>query len=118
MFGIVFFLLSLSAVYNASASELIMANQSDCDFETIRQVLKICWCQSKCLLGRGAYGRVYKGKWKKNSEANESVDVAVKAPKDKVQVEYEIDTLKKANHPNILKFYDQVKYGPDGGYVY
>ena len=83
MFGIVFFLFSLSAVYNASASEHIMANQSDCDFETIRQVLKICWCESKCLLGRGAYGGVYKGKWKENPEAIESVDVAVKILKKK-----------------------------------
>ena len=114
MFGIVFFLLSLSAVYNASASELIMANQSDCDFETIRQVLKICWCESKCLLGRGAYGRVYKGKWKQD----ESIDVAVKYLTGPHHVEYEIATLTKANHTNILKFYDQVKYGPDGGYVY
>ena len=85
-----------------------------CDFETISKVLEMCWCESKCLVGKGAYGCVYKGKWKENPKARKTIDVAGKVPiGGPYYVEYEIASLKKANgHRNVLKFYDQVKYGP------
>ena len=53
-----------------------------CDFGTIREVLQICWCESKCLVGNGAYGSVFKGKWKANTEARKTIDVVVKVPTD------------------------------------
>ena len=92
---------------------------SECTFTPVNgsegDLLEMCWCEEgKCLIGQGAYGNVYKGKWKQD----ESIDVAVKYLTGPHHVEYEIATLTKANHTNILKFYDQVKYGPDGGYVY
>ena len=81
---------------------------------TNENVLEVCWAKQncKCLLGNGSYGNVYKGKWKEKPEAVESIDVAVKAPRNDAQVAYEIKTLKKAKHPNILKFYDKIEYGP------
>ena len=87
-----------------------------CAKETISEVLEICWAKQncKCLLGKGAYGRVYKGKWKENPRASESTDVAVKHPTGPCHVEHEIATLEKANgHPNILRFYGQVSFGPN-----
>ena len=35
------------------------ANQPDCEFETVKEVLQICWCEKKCFLGEGGYGSVY-----------------------------------------------------------
>ena len=88
-----------------------------CEIKTISKVLQICWGKKNCncVLGSGAFGRVFKGKWKENPEANSSINVAVKQPTGPYHVEYEIATLKKANgHRNILEFYGQVDYGPDG----
>ena len=84
-----------------------------CEFETIKKGLKICWCEKKCRLGQGAYGCVYKGKWKENPRTRKIIEVAVKVPTRPYHVKYEIETLRKVNeHLNILKFYGQVKYGP------
>ena len=97
---------------NQSATE----GAAVCRMETIQTVLEICWCKQscKCLLGRGTYGRVYKGKWKVDPEASESIDVAVKNPTGPYHVEYEIAALTKANgHRNILRFYGQVSFGPN-----
>ena len=77
--------------------------------------LEMCWCKKMCLLGEGAYGSVYKGKWKQESpEASESIDVAVKVPTGPYHVKYEIASLKKVNgHRNILKFYGEIEYPPN-----
>ena len=84
-----------------------------CKIYTIEKVLQICWCKKNCLLGQGAHGHVYKGKWKERPKARKTIDVAVKVA-GPYHIEYEIASLKKANgHRNILKFYDQVKYGPN-----
>ena len=80
-------------------------------------LLEVCWAKQncECLLGKGSYGRVYKGKWKKNSEAV-TIDVAVKAPRNDAEVAYEIKTFEKADgHENILKFYDKIEV--DGPFV-
>ena len=91
------------------------ANQPDCEFETVKEVLQICWCEKKCFLGEGGYGSVYRGKWKENPESDSTIDVAVKhLDLGPHHVEYEIATLRIANgHPNILKFYRQVSLGPN-----
>ena len=84
--------------------------------ETIKKVLEICWAMKKCncLLGQGAYGHVYKGKWKEKLRARKTIDVAVKHPRGPCHVKYEIAALRKANgHPNILKFYDAISLGPN-----
>ena len=92
-----------------------LPDEGECHFVTLEKVLQICWAKQncKCLLGQGAYGRVYKGKWKENPEASESIDVAVKLPVGHHQADYEIATLKKVNgHRNILRFYGQIECGP------
>ena len=92
-----------------------MEEENPCEIETIRQVLEICWCEERCLIGKGTYGRVYKGKWKVDPEASgTSIVVAVKHPNGPHHVEYEIAALVKANgHRNILRFYGEIKYGPN-----
>ena len=82
--------------------------------DTIEKVLQICWCKERCLLGQGAYGSVYKGKWKENPRTRNKIDVAVKHPEaGHYHVEYEIVAFVKANgNRNILKFYGQVRLGP------
>ena len=101
----------------AEANQFV--DEGVCKIETIGGRLEICLCKEKCLLGKGAYGNVYKGKWKEDPEASESTDVAVKCLTDPHHAKYDIATLVKANgHINILKFYGQVRYGPYGGYVY
>ena len=106
----------------AETNQSATGGVSVCAKETISEVLEICWCKQNCncLLGQGAYGRVYKGKWKENRGSmwklwvRGSIDVAVKHPTGPYHVEYEIATLKKANaHANILKFYGQVSLGPN-----
>ena len=85
-----------------------------CNIETIQKVLQICWCEEKCLIDKGAYGRVYRGKWKENPESDSTIDVAVKHPSGPYHIEYEIATLRIANgHRNILNFLGQIKYGPN-----
>ena len=104
-----------------AASVNVKQNDEDCDSCTFNQSigiekkLQICLCEEeKCLLGQGAYGRVYKGKWKEDPEASESIDVAVKHPTGPYHVDYEIAALTKANgHDNILKFYGQIRYPPN-----
>ena len=82
-----------------------------CTFTPVNEsegdLLEMCWCEErKCLIGQGAYGNVYKGKWKQD----ESIDVAVKVPTGPYHVEYEIASLKKANgHRNILRFYEEIQ---------
>ena len=85
---------------------------SECTFTPVNgsegDLLEMCWCEErKCLIGQGAYGNVYKGKWKQD----ESIDVAVKVPTGgPYHVEYEIASLKKANgHRNILRFYEEIQ---------
>ena len=98
---------------------MAVANQSvggACKIVKLEKVLQICWAKQNCncLLGHGAYGCVYKGKWKVNTEASESIDVAVKHPTGPYHVDYEIASLKKVlnGHRNILKFYGEIEYNP------
>ena len=86
-----------------------------CEIETVQKCLEICWCEEKCLIDKGAYGRVYRGKWKLTTEESKSINVAVKHPEaGPYTVKYEIATLMKVNgHRNILTFYGQIKYGPN-----
>jgi len=84
-----------------------------CIFERVgrEKKLEMCCCESKCLLGRGAYGRVFKGKWHEESEGRwNTINVAVKHPEGPYHVDYEIAALVKANgHRNILKFYGEIE---------
>ena len=74
--------------------------------------LEMCCCEEeRCLLGKGAYGSVFLGKWKADiiSDAEKTIDVAVKVPNGPYHVKYEIDTLEKVNqHRNILRFYGEI----------
>lgn len=74
-------------------------------------LLEMCWCEEKCFLGQGAYGRFFKGKWKVNAKVVKKIEVAVKKPTGPNKIEYEVETLKKANrHRNILRFYGEVDH--------
>ena len=102
----------------AESENVVKQTGDSCTFEPVgrENKLKICWCKKMCLLGEGAYGSVYKGKWKQESpEASESIDVAVKHQEaGPYHVDYEIAALTKANgHSNILKFYGQIEYPPN-----
>ena len=67
-------------------------------------LLEMCWCEEKCFLGQGAFGRFFKGKWKLNAKVDNKIEVAVKKPTGPNKIEYEVETLKKANrHRNILR---------------
>ena len=79
----------------------------DCDeCQTIQNgQLKLCWCRDKCWLGKGAYGKVCRAHLK------DGTPVAVKIV-DPDKIKYEIDILQSVNHDNILKYHDQVNYGP------
>ena len=111
--------MNLLSVDNTSSArgehKMAVANQSvggACKIVTVEKVLEICWCERKCLLGQGAYGSVYRGKWKQFGTPLLPLDVAVKVLNDGLyHVDYEIATLKKAN-PNILRFHCQVNWGP------
>ena len=111
-------LLSVDNTSSASAEhKMAVTNQSvggACKIETVEKVLQICWAKQKCkcLLGQGAYGSVYRGKWNQGGTPLLPLDVAVKVLNDGLyHVDYEIATLKKAN-PNILRFHCQVNWGP------
>ena len=83
---------------------------AECTFKPVQDAeqLEMCWCEEWCLLGKGSYGRVYKGKWKESQEGV-TIDVAVKHPNDSYSVKYEIETLNSVKgHPNILKFYEEI----------
>ena len=83
---------------------------AECTFKPVQDAeqLEMCWCEERCLLGKGSYGRVYKGKWKESQEGV-TIDVAVKHPNDSYSVKYEIKTLNSVKgHPNILKFYEEI----------
>ena len=85
-----------------------------CTFEPVgrEKKLEMCCCESTCLLGRGAYGRVFKGKWnEENEEGVTTIDAAVKQPTaGPHHIEYEITALVKANgHRNILRFYGEIQ---------
>jgi len=86
----------------------------DCIFSPVENdgsELEMCWCEEKCLLGQGKYGRVFKGKWKVNPKADKKIDAAVKQPTGPFHIEYNIEILVKANrHRNILRFYGQVNH--------
>ena len=81
--------------------------EEKCKIETIED-LEICWAKHnenkcKCRIGKGAFGSVYKAKWKG------TIDVAVKVKSD--DDAQELATLDKANgHPNILKFYKEIEF--------
>ena len=93
-------------------SQTLDGENALCEFETIQKVLKICWCERKCLLGKGAYGSVHRGKWNQGGTPLLPLDVAVKVLSNGLyHVDYEIATLKKANL-NILRFHCQVNWGP------
>ena len=91
-----------------------MEDKEECKFVNIHPRLQVCWGKHndrKCLLGEGAGGFVCRGKWKVDPEASESIDVAVKVPKELCLVVYEIATLKKVNgHPHNLEFYDEIQW--------
>ena len=101
------------------------ANRSDCKFEFIddRQ-LRVCFCQKcDCFLGGGSYGKVFKATVEIREEDDEDffhppfieeleeeIKVAIKYPNSECHVDYEIATLKKLDHCNILKYYREFKY--------
>ena len=98
----------------AAKAEKSTDGSSVCEFEPIgkEQLLIVCWCK-KCLLGKGAYASIYKGLWKKSTQASERIEVAVKFPQGPDHVNYEIATLKRAyGHPNILNYYAFINWGP------
>lgn len=54
-------------------------------------------------LGRGGFGSVYLGTWKKE---NQLVNVAVKRVLLNDSNQHEENNLKKLNHPNVVKLLD------------
>ena len=68
------------------------------------------------VLGKGAFGKVYKGIDKNNPEHQVAIKVLSKdkmSKKDQAKVMDEVDLLRKVDHPNIAKYfetYDDVKY--------
>ena len=89
---------------------------AECTFEPVgEENLYMCWCKERCLLGQGAYGNVFKGKWQEKPTVyqywfGKRIDVAVKVPTGPYHIEYEIAALVKANgHRNILEFYEEIQ---------
>ena len=81
---------------------------SGCEFELIDDGrLRICFCEkSDCFLGGGSYGKVYKAT---ETQGNKGA-VAVQFPTGPFQ---QVDhILQRLDHPNILKYYRKIKYGP------
>ena len=84
---------------------------SGCKFELIDDGrLRVCFCGDKdcCFLGGGSYGKVYKA----TATQGEKEAVAIKFPNGPCHVEYEIAILQRLDHPNILKYHREIKYGP------
>ena len=79
-----------------------MTNQGICTKGSIKTIGKLSFCtcgKPNCLLGKGGFGDVYRGKF------DGQVEVAVKRV-DKFRTKVETDILRKADcHPNILRFY-------------
>ena len=92
------------------ATDNVEQSAAECTFEAVgKENLYMCWCEERCLLGQGAYGKVYKGKWIQESQEGVTIDVAVKQSIDSYSVKYEIETLDLVKgHPNILKFYEVI----------
>ena len=89
---------------------------AECTFKRVgEENLYMCWCKERCLLGQGAYGNVYKGKWQKKPTTFEywfgkRNYVAVKVSTGPYHIGYEIAALVKANgHRNILEFYEEIQ---------
>ena len=58
------------------------------------------------LLGKGGYGKVYQVRNKKTNEIHACKHLSKLSIKDLIKFEREIDILKKADHPNIIKLYE------------
>ena len=71
--------------------------------------MTFCNCgKNGCILGRGSFGIIFRGKFKSENEDNKEVkDVAVKrVAKHSVEM-IELKILRLVNdHPNILHYYD------------
>ena len=82
-----------------------------CKFELIDDGrLRVCSCDKKecSFLGGGGYSKVYK------ATASQGIGaVAIKCPRGECHVDYEIATLQKVDHRNILKYYGEFKWGPN-----
>ena len=55
------------------------SNNALCKFSTVgeEKKLQMCGCERCLLIGKGAFGRVYIGKFKDNPNEDKSMDVAV-----------------------------------------
>ena len=79
-----------------------------CKYQDIYDGHLVCFCGNcDCFLGEGTYGKVYKA-----TRYGDGSTVAIKYPISVGQIEYEIRTIAEVMHPNILKYYDDIKYGP------
>ena len=70
-----------------------------------------CFCKEKCHLGQGSFGKVTRGIWKE-SDGNTS-DVAIKVIDEPDKIKYEIEILKKINHPNVVKYLGEMDTDTD-----
>ena len=78
-----------------------------------KRVIKVCWCKENCWLGKGTFGKVSKGSWKKGDDSSE-LNVAVKlVDPETSKYDYEIEALKKLIHTNIIILFDVMDYGPN-----
>ena len=101
-----------------ASSSISGATGGGCKYEEIDDGrLRICWCEkSDCFLGEGAYGKVFKAHHTAASSQTgdlKVIEVAVKYPNGACNVEYEIAILQRLNHPNILKYHREFKFGPN-----
>ena len=101
-----------------------MSSQANCS-ETMKEIgkLKYCPCQ-KCLLGRGSYGPVFRGKFLTESASDYdhnsssiTTEAAVKRV-DKSATLVEIEILSKVNrqHENVINFYAVEESDPEFWY--
>ena len=80
--------------------------------------LKQTYDIDKSIVGKGAFGKVYKGVDKKNPEFKVAVKVLNKhkmSQKDLAHVMDEVDLLKKVDHPNIVEYFETYD---DKHYIY